>query len=121
MKQADVFLDTIGFSGFNTAMQAVECNLPIVTCEGRFMRGRFAGAILKRMEMKELVCRDKGAYVKLAVKIAKNSSYRESLRKKMSKSSHVLYRDKDAIQALENFLIKIVEQSRGNLLNQAAL
>src|SRR6266568_6648391 len=33
LKRADVFLDTIGFSGFNTAMQAVECGLPLVTRE----------------------------------------------------------------------------------------
>src|SRR5581483_2154726 len=42
MQKADIMLDTIGFSGFNTAMQAVECGLPIVTREGRFMRGRLA-------------------------------------------------------------------------------
>jgi hypothetical protein len=42
MKQARLYLDTIGFSGFNTAMLAVECGLPVVTREGRFMRGRLA-------------------------------------------------------------------------------
>lgn len=38
MSKAHVFLDTIGFSGFNTAIQAIDCNLPIVTREGKFMR-----------------------------------------------------------------------------------
>ena len=110
MKQADVFLDSIGFSGFNTAIQAVECNLPLVTYEGLFMRGRFAGAILKRMGMDELVCQDKETYINLAVKIAQNSSYRESIKKKMSKSSPVLYRDTASIQALENFLSRVVSE-----------
>lgn len=40
MKRADAMLDTIGFSGFNTAVQAAECALPVVTCEGAFLRGR---------------------------------------------------------------------------------
>jgi predicted O-linked N-acetylglucosamine transferase (SPINDLY family) len=55
LKRADVFLDTIGFSGFNTAIQAVECALPVVTREGRFLRGRLASGILKRMGLQELV------------------------------------------------------------------
>ncbi|MGH8674164.1 MAG: tetratricopeptide repeat protein, partial [Burkholderiales bacterium] len=49
MAEADVFLDTPGFSGFNTAMQAVECGLPIVAYEGAFLRGRFASGILRQM------------------------------------------------------------------------
>jgi len=40
MQRAQLMLDTIGFSGFNTAMQAIECGLPIVSREGAFMRGR---------------------------------------------------------------------------------
>lgn len=42
MKLANVFLATLGFSGFNTAIQAVECGLPIVTEKGQFMRGQLA-------------------------------------------------------------------------------
>ena len=45
---ARVFLDTIGFSGFNTALQAVQCGLPIVSRDGRFLRGRLASGILRR-------------------------------------------------------------------------
>ena len=67
LKRADVFLDTIGFSGFNTAMQAVECGLPIVTGEGRFMRGRLASGILRRMDMAELIADTEETYVNLAV------------------------------------------------------
>ena len=53
-----MYLDSIGFSGFNTALQAVECGLPIVTREGRFMRGRLASGILKRMGLQDLVAAD---------------------------------------------------------------
>ena len=49
MSQAHVCLDTIGFSGFNTALQAVQAGLPLVAREGRFMRGRLASGILKRL------------------------------------------------------------------------
>lgn len=35
-------LDILRFSGYNTAVQAIECGLPRVTREGRFLRGRLA-------------------------------------------------------------------------------
>jgi predicted O-linked N-acetylglucosamine transferase (SPINDLY family) len=63
MMRADVCLDTIGFSGFNTAMQAVECGLPIVAWEGRFLRGRLASGIMKRIGSPALVARSESAYV----------------------------------------------------------
>ena len=64
MKRSAVFLDTIGFSGFNTALQAMECGLPIVTMEGRFMRGRLAYALLQCTGMAERhVVQDADAYV----------------------------------------------------------
>ena len=53
--RARVFLDTIGFSGFNTALQAVQCGLPIVARDGRFLRGRLASGILRRLGLHELV------------------------------------------------------------------
>src|SRR5512135_917011 len=36
MRQSDAYLDTIGFSGFNSAKQAIECGLPVITKDGRF-------------------------------------------------------------------------------------
>jgi len=63
MNRYCVFLNTIGFSGFNTAIQANECALPIVTIEGKFMRGRLASGILKRISMGELVTKSEAEYI----------------------------------------------------------
>lgn len=107
MSRADVFLDTVGFSGFNTAMQAVECGLPIVTLEGQFMRGRFGGAILKRMQLDELVAACESEYVGLAVKLARDADYRRQLRTRIESSREILYADKAAIRAFEDFLTTV--------------
>jgi protein O-GlcNAc transferase len=104
MRQADVFLDTIGFSGFNTAMQAVDCALPIVTVEGKFMRGRFGSAILRRMGLDELVQQDDSSYVHAAVKLASDPAYKATLKAKMTAQRAVLYRDKAPVRALEQVL-----------------
>lgn len=105
MERADVLLDTIGFSGFNTAMQAVQCGLPIVTKEGQYMRGRFASAILKRMNLHELVVSSEIEYVKLAVSLASDAQRRRRISKQMQTARDILYKDISPIEALQDFLI----------------
>ena len=83
MGRADLMLDTIGFSGFNTAMQAIECGLPIVAREGRFMRGRFGSGILRTLGLDELVAADEKAYVDLAVAVASDRERRGALQRQI--------------------------------------
>jgi protein O-GlcNAc transferase len=110
MKRADVFLDTTGFSGFNTAMQAVECGLPMVTREGRFLRGRLASGILRRMGLTELIASTEEEYVNLAVKLAKNAEYRQVIRQRIEISRPVLFGDVAPVRALEDFLLKAIKR-----------
>jgi protein O-GlcNAc transferase len=107
LNRATVFLDTVGFSGFNTAMHAVECGLPIVTREGRFMRGRLASGILKRMGLSELVAASDEDYVSLAVRLATDAAYRASVRERMQKARGSLFEDLAPIRALEDFLVEV--------------
>ncbi len=111
MKRADVLLDTIGFSGFNTAMQAVECGLPIVAWEGRFMRGRFASGVVKRMKLDEVVAKSEKEYIALAAKLAGDTAYREQIRARMVAARDVLYEDKAPIRALEEFLMSEIRRA----------
>lgn len=104
MRCADVYLDTIGFSGFNSAMQAVQCGLPMVAREGRFMRGRFASGILKRIGLSELVASSEEEYIALAVRLVQDAEYRERIRQRINDSRRVLFDDKLPIEALEQFL-----------------
>ncbi len=104
MQRADAFLDTIGFSGFNTALQAVQCGLPIVTRDGRFLRGRLASGILKRMGLRDLVAVSDEDYIALAVKLAKDERHRESVRERMRTARALLFDDVAPIRGLEEFL-----------------
>jgi len=107
LRQADVFLDTIGFSGFNTAIHAVECGLPIVTREGRFMRGRLASGILKRMGLSDLVAQTEEDYVALAVRLVQDAGYRKQVGERIDTSRPVLFDDVAVIRALEDFLVSV--------------
>jgi len=110
MRCSDVFLDTIGFSGFNTAMQAIECALPIVTLEGQFMRGRLATGILKRMGMLELIAQTEQDYIELAVSLALDKGRRKAVSEKIVRARDILYGDMEPIEALEEFLIKTLHK-----------
>jgi predicted O-linked N-acetylglucosamine transferase (SPINDLY family) len=105
MRRADLCLDTLGFSGFNTALQALECTLPMVTREGRFLRGRLASGILRRIGLHELVARDEQAYVEAAVGLARDPARRQALRQRIGTQLHVLYADRAPTRALEEFLL----------------
>ena len=110
MQRADLMLDTIGFSGFNTAMQAVECGLPIVTREGRFMRGRFAGGILESMRLGELVAADENAYVELAVRLAGDPSRRRELKGRIEAERGALFDDVGTVRELEEHLVALARR-----------
>ena len=47
LRSADVFLDSIEWSGANTTLEALRWDLPVVTLPGRFMRGRHSSAVLE--------------------------------------------------------------------------
>jgi predicted O-linked N-acetylglucosamine transferase (SPINDLY family) len=112
LTRADVFLDTIGFSGFNTAMQAIERGLPIVSREGRFLRGRLASGPLKRMGLHELVAESEEEYIAIGVRLIQDGEYRDQIRRRIRETRHVLFEDIAPIRAMENFMAAAVARIR---------
>lgn len=106
MQRADVYLDTLGFSGFNSAMQAVECGLPVATLAGKFMRGRLAAGILWRMNLPELVAATEQDYISLAIRLARDRAYNKDLRNRIRAASPALFDNLAPIRAFEDFLIQ---------------
>jgi predicted O-linked N-acetylglucosamine transferase (SPINDLY family) len=105
MGRADLCLDTLGFSGFNTALHALECDLPLVTREGRFLRGRLASGILRRLGLDELVARDAEGYAAIAVALVRDVARRDALRRRIAAQRQALYADTAPMRALEDFLL----------------
>jgi len=106
---ADLYLDTVGFSGFNTALQAVHCGLPVVTREGRFMRGRLASGMLRHIGLDELVAPSDAAYVELAVALANDGDRRRQLRERLRSARQRLFEDDAPVRALEAFIARSVD------------
>jgi protein O-GlcNAc transferase len=104
LRHADVMLDTIGFSGYNTAVQAIECGLPLVTREGRFLRGRLASGVLRRMGLTELIAPTTVEYVDLVVRLATDRDYQAHIRHEIQQRGAVLFDDQSAMGPLQDFL-----------------
>jgi predicted O-linked N-acetylglucosamine transferase (SPINDLY family) len=105
---ADVYLDSIGWSGCNTTFEAIACNLPVVTLPGFFMRGRHSSAILRMMGITETIASTLDEYIDIAVRLGGNNNWRREIQDNISKNKHLLYRDTTCIRALEDFLEQLV-------------
>ena len=91
MRRSALMLDTPGFSGFNTALQSIECNLPVLAFEGAFMRGRLASAIMRQLGLPELVATTKDEFVQKAIELASDSRLRRRVRKTISERRDTLF------------------------------
>ena len=83
-----------------------------MTREGRFLRGRLASGILRRLQLTELIAPTEQEYVALAVKLVQDETYRRDLCARIEASRHVLFDDLAPIRALEAFLIDAAAGNR---------
>jgi len=111
---ADVFLDSIGWSGCNSSMEALICNLPIVTMPGELMRGRHTHAILKMMGIDDMEGRNMDEYVAIAARMIKHPEWRREISEKIAHTKHRAYRDTECICGLENFIRQVVTAETGD-------
>ncbi len=111
IQTSDLYLDTIGFARLNTAIQVLACNLPVMTTEGTKMRGRLAGALLNKLDLKELVCKSDWEYIDKTVELIQNRERLNVIKEKISQTQNILFNDLEPIRALENFLLKQMQKS----------
>jgi len=100
----DMVLDSIGWSGCNSTLESLAHDLPVVTLPGPLMRGRHGLAILTRMGVTETVATDPDHYVALAVRLARDPTWRQAISRRIGAGKHRLYRDRAAIEGLETIL-----------------
>jgi predicted O-linked N-acetylglucosamine transferase (SPINDLY family) len=103
-RACDVFLDNIGWSGCNSTLESMAAGLVPVTCAGDTMRGRHTFAILKMMQLDELIADDFAAYVELATRLASDAGWRSRVQAKMVERLPRVFGDLDCIKGLEAFL-----------------
>ena len=109
--QCDLMLDSIGWSGGNTTLEALAQDLPVVTFQGDLMRGRVSAGMLRMMGMPEAVAETVDDYVALAVRMGNDRAFRAEMAGRVARQRVRLYRDRAPIEALQDFLERAVRQA----------
>ena len=108
--QCEVMLDSIGWSGGNTTLEALTQDLPVVTFEGALMRGRVSAGMLRMMDMPDTIAWSLDDYVALAVRMGQDPAWRAAVKRRVAENNSRLYRDGACIAALQNFLDRAARQ-----------
>lgn len=89
--EADLYLDTYPFGGFNSLVEVLSCGCPIVTFEGNQARNRFGAAMLRRVGLPDfLIARTHTDYIAAATRVLSDSGLRLELRARLADRERVL-------------------------------
>jgi predicted O-linked N-acetylglucosamine transferase (SPINDLY family) len=105
LARADLLLDSLGWSGGWTSLQALAQGVPVLTCAGADLRARHGRAFLQRLDLDAaLVVDDAEAYVERAVALARDAGARAGLSREVAARRAALFDDPAPTQALADFL-----------------
>jgi len=104
----DAYLDSIGWSGCNTSLEAIAYDMPIVTLPLELMRTRHSSAFLEVMSVRETIADSPTNFVSIAARLAKDPAFRLDISHRIRANKHKIFRDGDAVTGLEQFLARSV-------------
>lgn len=104
-KRADFALDSFRWSGGNTSLEMFAFDTPIVTLPGAMMRGRHTFAMLRIMELTELIAEDADDYVRIAIQLARSADFRAEMRGRIAERKHRLFDDRRVVDAFGRFVL----------------
>lgn len=89
--EADLYLDTFPYGGFNSLVEVLCVGCPIVTLEGATARERFGAALLRRLELPEfLITHSPGEFVETARRLIADPGLRADVRARIGSRARVL-------------------------------
>jgi protein O-GlcNAc transferase len=109
LRFSDIFLDSIEWQGFNSTMEALASDLPLVSLPVQTCRGRHTFAILKMIDLPDVVAKDLDDYIELAAKMGNDTAFREGIVSKIRERKMRAFNDRSVIKGLEKFLISRFE------------
>ena len=107
--RCDVMVDGLHWSGGNTALDALHCGLPVVTCPGRYMRGRQSSAMLQAIDCAELIVSSPADLARMAVSVAHDSKLRRKLVARIRAHLSELTQADAPLAVLDNALREILK------------
>ncbi len=87
-----IVMDTVGWSGGNTSIEAIYLDKPIITLEGNTLRGNHTSAILKQINLDILIAKNYSEYLALAKKINDDENFYNFVVEKIKTNKKFLFR-----------------------------
>ncbi len=108
----DAVLDTPVFGGGTTSLEMFAVDAPVVTWPGPFARSRITHALYRQMGVDGLSAASASEYVAIALRLAHDVRWRQSLQAQLRARKHVLYENGALVRELERFFGAAVAAAR---------
>ena len=101
---ADFVLDSPGFSGGATSLDALSVGTPVLAWEGDLARGRQTSAMLREIGCEDLIAVDEQGYIETAVALCADAGRRRAYREQISARASWLFEDRRPVTAFAEFM-----------------
>ncbi len=112
-QHADMYMDSLGYGGMTSALEALAFDLPIVTRRGDYYRNNFCAALLTRISVTDTIAETVEEFVAHAIRLGNDTAWRAQVRDNIAAQKHLAYCDRAAIEGLENFLERAARGDSG--------
>jgi predicted O-linked N-acetylglucosamine transferase (SPINDLY family) len=104
LAEADLILDTPGFSGGGTSLDALGAGAAVLCFEGEHARARQTSAMLRMIGVEASIARDPDDYATRAATLLADPALRRELRERIAAGVHVLFDDARPVEGFADFL-----------------
>lgn len=104
LRRADAILDTHHFAGGHTSYDMISLGCPFVTLPGLYSKGRVGAMLYRQIGIPDLIARDENHYVELAVRLAGDRRWRDSLGERMRKAAAIFADWRPGLETLAGWL-----------------
>lgn len=108
----DVILDPLHFGGGNSSYEALAMGTPVVTLPSAFLRGRITAGLYRKMQMIDCIVNSTDQYITLAVRLANDQVFRQTIRTRIAAQSGVLFDDRAEVRCFEDALLNCIANHR---------
>jgi len=86
LKLGDIYLDSYPYAGTTSLVDPLEVGVPAIAWEGKTLRSRMGGAVLRAISVPDLIVNNEASYIQLATELGKNSQLRRQYRDQIARN-----------------------------------
>jgi len=101
---SDIVLDAYPFGGCNSSLEALSLCKPIITQPSRMINGRFTYGFYKKINLDEMISKNKKEYIKKALQVSQDKIYYNKISNHIKTNKEKLFEDMETIDEWKKIL-----------------